>query len=88
MDNRTESRLASAVIFSSVVSIRFCRDYLKRGLLGKEDFLVKQSIRFDKYFAHPDVIKTLITGLAFTLALIGAYELLALGIEKIMCREK
>ncbi len=73
----------SAVIFGLLFAGGIHRDHLKGRQLGREKFLAKQAIRFDRHFASPDSIG--IQGLAcvfFAGGLFSAYELVAFGISK------
>ena len=48
-------------ILSIIISLLLYFMETKDGMLGKEQFLKNQSIRFDKYLLHPS-ISTAITG--------------------------
>ena len=83
MKSHTIGRIFSAVIIGGLVGGAVHFDHLKRSQMGREDFLVGQGERFDRYFTKPDSVAVeLLVGVFMAGALFGGYELLAFGIAK------
>jgi len=83
MKPRTISKIITALLFGLLMGGAVHHDHVKRGELGREDYLAKQAIRFDKFFSKPPSIAlemfvgVILAGFAF-----GAYELVAFGLSK------
>ena len=55
---------------------------------GKELFLARQEHRFDRYYVDPGaepMVRLLVTAIVASGLIVGAYELLAFGIYRIIC---
>ena len=56
-------------------------DYVKRGQMGRDEFLAKQSTRYDKFFAKPSPMAVdLVAGTIAAAGIYGTYELIAFGL--------
>ena len=83
MKPHTIGRIISAVIFGVLLTWGMHLDELKRGQMGREQFLAKQAARFDKHFAKPDPIAIeLIVCVFIAGTIFGGYELVAFGVSK------
>jgi hypothetical protein len=81
MRDKTKARLLAVLLLSVLISVAQYFMATSRGAMGKDAFLQSQAERFDKYYAPPRGF--LIGGsLLFSGALVGLYELLALGIYR------
>ena len=82
MKHRIISGAIAAMIIGIVMALAMHHDEINRGQLGREEFLAKQGVRYDKYFSKPDPIGgEMIQCMIATGVFVGAYELVALGIS-------
>ena len=68
-NHRRLSRLIAAAIMVAVVASAINIDHIRRGGMGRDAFMEYQSMRYERYFAHPD----LETPVLESLALCGAF---------------
>ena len=80
---RMLGRVISAVILSLAAALIVHAQELMQGAMGKAAFLASDAVRYDKYLAQPHLGTTL-TGFIVGCLAFGAYELLALGIYKVI----
>jgi hypothetical protein len=83
MEPRTLSRFISAAFFAIIAGVSSHRFTQTQNEMGKEAFLAKQELRFDRFYAQP-AGKAEYWAVVFTVGLVGAYELLALGIYQLV----
>ena len=69
--------------FSIITGLYFYFDELKKSALGKDEFLKKQSIRFDNYLSPPH-FSIVLAIIIYVLILFGLYELICYFIFKIV----
>ncbi|MGO9244930.1 MAG: hypothetical protein ACLPT4_12445 [Verrucomicrobiia bacterium] len=85
MNNQTKSRIISAALLIVILASYIHVDRLKRSQLGREAFLESQAKRYDRHFAHPDSFSSeLAAGVVLAGGLIVVYELIALGVCKVL----
>jgi hypothetical protein len=85
MKNQVKSRIISAALLAVIFAFFIHLDALRRGRLGREVFLERQGERYDRHYAHPDsFISEIPVGIVFVGGLYGVYELLALGVFKVL----
>lgn len=79
MSNRTLSRWIAAGVMVLIFAIGMYLDQVRRGQLGREVFLQKQALRYDRFFVNPpigmDLLGAFLAGGAFA----GIYEVIAFG---------
>jgi hypothetical protein len=81
----TISKIITALLIGILLGGAVHHDHVKRGQLGREAYLAKQAVRFDKFFAEPPSVAlemfvgVILAGFAF-----GAYELVAFGLSKVL----
>jgi hypothetical protein len=80
------SRTLSGVILSLAVAFLVLRSETSQGAMGKAAFLASQTVRYDKYLSHPHFGPTIVAGFLMVSILLGAYELLASAIDKLIFR--
>jgi hypothetical protein len=87
MKPHTISKIIAALLLGILLGGAAHHSYVTQGQLGREDFLAKEGVRFDKFYAKPHSISVvmlasvIMTGFAF-----GAYEVVAFGFSKILKR--
>ena len=95
MRARTKARLIALPMLSILLSLALywaIYSYsASRSVMGKEAFLSSQAQRFDRFYAQPQrlfvVVHWVYIGLCIT-AVLGLYELLSLGIYKVVGPDK
>ena len=85
-----KSILIKAIIISFLsiflgLSIYF--DEMRKGALGKDEYLKRESIRFDYYLLHPHISIIIVTFFC-SVILFGVYELLCHFIFKVIDKMK
>jgi len=86
MEHRTLSRVLSAALFAVLAGAASHRFAEKQREMGKDAFLARQEQRFDRFYAEPGNGRPQYWAAVFTAGLFGAYELLALGIHRLIRR--
>jgi hypothetical protein len=79
---RTKARVAAAVLIGVLLGVGERAMESSKHAMGKQVYLLEQAARFDIFYAklHP-ITHNLILGILAAAAILGAYELLALGIS-------
>ena len=84
MRPHTISKLITALIAGILLGAAVHHNHVKKGELGREDFLAKQGVRFDKFYAKPPSIALeVFVGVIMAGCTFGAYELVVFGLSKI-----
>jgi len=76
-------KVIGMTILSIIVSMFIHLDEVRQSALGKEEFLKRESARFDLYLSHPHISLTIIMIFIF-LILFGLYELICHLILKLI----
>ena len=85
MKPRTIGRIIAALVVGVALGGAMHLEEVKRGQMGREEFLAKQAIRFDKHYAKPDSVAIdIIVCVFMASAVFGIYELIAFGASKVL----
>jgi hypothetical protein len=85
--NRTLSKIISAGILAIVIGCVIHIYHVRGGQMGRDAFLAKEAVRYDRHFAQPDSIVIEVIVCLFLLGvLFMAYELIAFVVLKILER--
>jgi hypothetical protein len=83
MKSRTVGGMISALIFGVLFAGAMHLDHEKTAQRGREAFLAKEAVRFNRHFAKPDPIGIeIFVSVCMSGAVFGAYELVAFGVSK------
>jgi hypothetical protein len=69
---------------SIIVGLCFYFDDRTKGALGKDEYLKRQSIRYDQFLIHPHISIMIIGTLFWGIILFGLYELICYVILKLI----
>jgi hypothetical protein len=84
MKPRTISKLIAIVFSGILLGGAVHHAHVKRGQLGREDFLAKQADRFDKFYVKPPHIAVeMLVCVIMAGGAVGAYELVVFGLSKL-----
>lgn len=86
MSNQALSRWIATGIMVLVCASGMYLDQTLRGQMGREAFLAKQSVRYDKFFVKPPPGRDLFGGFFVGGAFVGIYELAAFGVLMLLDR--
>jgi hypothetical protein len=79
MNHRKLSRWIAAIVMVFVFAFAMYLDEGRRGKMGREAFLEKQAVRYDKFYVNPplatDILGALLVGRIF----LAVYEVVAYG---------
>ena len=75
------------LFLSTVVGLYIYFDEVRKGALGKDEFLKRESIRFDHFLEHPH-LSIIIAGLLLCAMVFGLYELICYAILKMAAKKK
>ncbi len=78
---------AVALFLSAAIGLYLYSDEMRKSALGKDEFLKRESIRFDHYLLHPR-ISFIITALILCLLLFGLYELICYSIFNLVAKRR
>jgi hypothetical protein len=82
MTNSNQKIIAAAII-GVLLGLRFHSTWERQRLLGRDAYLIQQGKHFDNFLATPhNPIATTFGALVSIAVLIGAYELISLGLNK------
>ena len=81
MHKRRMVKVLVALFLSGAVAMWVHLDESRKGALGKEEFLKREAIRFDKYLAHPP-IAVVISAICLGMIMFGLYELLCYAVAR------
>jgi hypothetical protein len=83
MKPHTIGRMISAVILGALLAGFAHLEGVKRGELGRDQFLATQATRFDRHYAKPDsIVVEVFASLIMAGVVFGAYELVAFVLSK------
>jgi len=85
MNYKILSKIISAGVLGTVQGLYVHADYVHNSQLGRNAFLLKEGLRWDKYMAHPHSLAFYVIVWPIALGIfLGVYELLALIIFKLL----
>jgi hypothetical protein len=88
MKTRIIGKLCSAVLFGFLFCILMQQQFASRRHMTREDFLAKQAARYDKEIKNPTSFTFIfVASFLTTGVLLGAYELVGIGISKVSEKE-
>ncbi len=78
MKPRLIGKIVSAIIIAILFALYMRHDHVKGGQMGREAFLAKEGVRFDRHFANPDPVAVdVVASFIMFGCVFGGYELLA-----------
>ena len=63
-----------------VFAVAMYLDQVRRGQMGREAFMARQSLRYDSFFVSPPIGKDLFGALFLAGTFVGIYELVTYGV--------
>lgn len=84
MNHKTLSKLIAAAIMVVVVASAINIDHVRRNRLGRDAFMEHQSVRYEKYFADPNLNEPVLEAVLMCGAFVVIYEVLTLNILKVL----
>lgn len=79
-------KLSVLTFLSTIVGFCFYFDDKTKGALGKNEYLKRQSIRYDQFLVHPHISLMIIGTLFWGIILFGLYELICYVILKLLIK--
>lgn len=85
MQSNQNARLTAAATIGVLGALYFRTSDERYAQMGRDAFIAAQSARFERIILHPpSIAATVIAGLGMAAVLFGLYEVVALGLSKIM----
>ena len=86
MKHRLIGRIISGIVLALIVNTACYLDSVHREHIGREEFLARQTARYDRAFAEPTFTHYLIPSLIVLAVLFALYELFAFVIAKLIAK--